>query len=226
MSAHLHLATAVIGGSPRPASPITVILADDHAAVRRSLRLLLEGEDGMEVIAEATNLSAVMRDVHAHLPHVLVLDLRMPNGSSVQTISRLRSQVPCTEIVVLTMEQSPAFAQQAIDAGAIGFVLKDRADDELLTAVRRAATGDEYVSPRVTAGLEALRRAVNGDGLSARETEVLRLVALGHTSTEVAAMLHLSRRTVETHRARVHRKLGLDTRAQLVGYALGRHLIG
>lgn len=228
MSVHLHLARDATdtGSWPRPRSRIKVILADDHARVRRNLRLLLDGEEGFEVIAEATDLSSVTRHVHAHLPHVLVLDLRMPNGSSVQTIRRLRSDVPGTEIVVLTMEESPAFAQQVIDAGAIGFVLKDRADDELVTAVRRAADGDEYISPRVTVGLEALRKAVTGDGLSIRETEVLRLIALGHTSAEIAAKLHLSRRTVETHRARVHRKLRLDTRAQLVSYALGRHLIG
>jgi len=228
MAVHLHLATEERGASDRtrPETLIRVILADDHTAVRRNLRLLLEGEGGVQVIAEATDLSSVTRYVQAHLPHVLVLDLRMPNGSSIETIRRLRSNAPGTEIVVLTMEESPAFAQQAIDAGAIGFVLKDRADEELLTAVRRAADAEEYISPRVVVGLEALRKQVTGDGLSVRETEVLRLIALGHTSAEIAAKLHLSRRTVETHRARLHRKLGLGSRAQLVGYALGRHLIG
>jgi two-component system response regulator NreC len=202
-----------------------VVLADDHAAVRRNLRLLLDTEGGVDVIAEAVDISGVMRDVHAHLPHVLVLDLRLPNGSSIDAIRRLRAQVPTTEIVVLTMEDSPAFAQQAIDAGAIGFVLKDRADSELLTAVRRAARGDEYVSPRVEAALDAFRKATNGDGLSMRETEVLRLIALGYTSREIAVNLHLSSRTVETHRARVQRKLGLKSRADLVRYALQRHLV-
>lgn len=227
MSAHLHLAPAQqsAGGWARPESPIRVVLADDHAAVRRNLRLLLDREDGVEVIAEAADISTVMRHVHSHLPHVLVLDLRMPNGSSIDAIRRLREQVPGTEIVVLTMEESPEFARHALDAGAVGFVLKDKADDELLEAVRRAAAGDEYVSPRVAAGLQALRRVVEGDGLSPRETEVLRLIALGYTSAEIAAKLHLSRRTVETHRARIHRKLGLQTRAQLVRYALGHHLI-
>lgn len=222
-----------LAGSPvqarvatRSQPPIKVVLADDHAAVRRSLRLLLDGEDGVEVIAEAADLSTVIRHVHGHLPHVLVLDLEMPNGFSIETISRLREQVPDTEIVVMTMETSAVFAQQAIDAGAVGFVLKDKADGELPTAVRAAARGDEYISPQVAAGLDALRRSVHGDGLSPRETEVLRLIALGHTSREIAAKLHLSRRTVETHRARIHRKLGFRTRADLVRYALGRHLIG
>jgi two-component system response regulator NreC len=228
MPAHLRLAATRSGAgySPWPESPIRVVLADDHAVVRRCLRLLLDSEEDVEVIAEATDLSTVMRHVHGHLPHVLVLDLRLPNGSSIETIRRLRAEVPKTEIVVLTMEENPLFAQQAIDAGAVGYVLKDRADTELLTAIRRAARGEEYVSTRVAAGLDALRRAVDGDGLSPRETEVLRLIALGHTSTEIAAKLHLSKRTVETHRARIHRKLGLKTRAELVQFALRRHLIG
>lgn len=203
-----------------------MVLADDHAAVRRNLRLLLDGEDDFEVIAEAADLSTVMRHVHGHLPHVLVLDLGLPNGSSIEAIRRLRTQVPDTEIVVMTMETSAVFAQQAIDAGAVGFVLKERADGELPTAVRHAARGEEYISPQVAAGLDALRRSVHGDGLSPRETDVMRLIALGHTSREIASKLHLSRRTVETHRARIHRKLGFRTRAELVRYALGGNLIG
>jgi two-component system, NarL family, response regulator NreC len=224
MSAHLHLAAAG-DGQARAAPAIRVVLADDHHVVRRNLRLLLEAEEGIEVIAEAADIPTMIRHVHAQLPHVLVLDLRMPDGSSIGAIRRLREQVPSTEIVVLTMEESPAFAQQALDAGAIGFVVKDKADDELLTAVRRGASGEEYVSSRVAAGLELLRKARDDGGLSGREVEVLRLIALGHTSAEIADKLHLSRRTVETHRARIYRKLGLETRAQLVRYALGRHLI-
>jgi two-component system response regulator NreC len=149
----------------------------------------------------------------------------MPDGSSIEAIRRLRSQVPETEIVVLTMERSPAFAQRALDEGAIGFVVKDRADTELPEAVRRAAHGEEFVSAQVAAGLQGLRRTVTGDGLSARESEVLRLIALGHTSAEIARKLHLSRRTIETHRANIHRKLGLRTRAELVHFALRRHLV-
>lgn len=228
MGPHLHLASLPESAphSSREEAPIAVVLADDHAVVRRSLRLMLGREEDVEVIAEASDLWGAVRQVQGHLPRVLLLDLRLPNGSSVEIIRRLRARAPDTEIVVITMEESPLFAQQAIDAGAVGFVLKDKADSELLTAVRRAARGDEYVSPRVAAGLHALRRAIGGDGLSPRETEVLRLIALGHTSPEVAGKLHLSRRTVETHRARIHRKLGLTTRAELVRFALGRRLIG
>jgi two-component system response regulator NreC len=227
MPGQLHLATVAPheGRASRPGLPIQVVLADDHAGMRRSLRLLLDGEKGVEVIAEATDLSRAVRQVLGHVPHVLVLDLRMPNGPGGETIRRLRDEVPDTEIVVVTMEASPLFAQQALDAGAVGFVLKDRADTELPAAVRNAAEGREYVSPRVAGGLDALRRAVSGDGLSPRETEILRLIALGHTSAEIAGKLHLSRRTVETHRADIYRKLGLSTRAQLVQHALRRHLL-
>jgi DNA-binding NarL/FixJ family response regulator len=144
--------------APPLSAPIRVVLADDHAIVRRTLRLLLDSEHDVDVIAEAVDLTAVMRHVTDHVPHVLVLDLRLPNGSSIGTIRQLRRQVPDTQIVVLTMEESPLFAQQAIDAGAIGFVLKDRADTELVTAVRSAAQGLPYVSDRVAAGLEAIER--------------------------------------------------------------------
>lgn len=202
------------------------MLADDHALMRRSLRLLLNGEDGMEVIAEADDLAAVTRHVQGHEPHVLVLDLSMPDGSSIDAIGRLREQAPDTQIVVMTMDDNPVFAQRAFAAGAVGFVAKDLADGELPQAIRGAARGEEFVSPRTAARLDALQRSITGDALSPREVEVLRLIALGHTSVEIARKLHLSPRTVETHRANVHRKLGLATRAELVRYALRRGLVG
>lgn len=225
MPAHLHLATTSNEAGSQPPSPIRVVLGDDHAAVRRSLRTLLDAEGDVNVVAEASDLSAALRQVREQAPRVLVVDLRVPKGSSVETIRNLRRDFPDTEVVVLTMETSPLFAQQALDAGAVGIVLKDRADSELPAAVHSAAGGQEYVSPHVAAGVTALRRAVGGDGLSPRETEVLRLVALGHTSAEIATKLRLSRRTVETHRACICHKLGLNTRAQLVAYALRRQLL-
>jgi two-component system response regulator NreC len=205
---------------------IRVLLADDHALMRRSLRLLLDGEEDLEVIAEADDLAAVTRHVHAREPHVLVLDLSMPDGSSVETISRLREQTPATQIVVMTMQENPMFAKRAFAAGALGFVATDLADAELPQAVRAAARGEEFVSPRVVPLLDALYRSLTDDALSPREVEVLRLIALGHTSVEMAHRLHLSLPTVETRRANVHRKLGLATRAELVRYSLRRGLLG
>jgi two-component system, NarL family, response regulator NreC len=227
MSVHLRLAPSPAGTASVvfAASPIRVVLADDHALMRRSLRLLLDGEEGIEVIAEADELASAVRHVHDHQPRVLVLDLRMPGGSSVETIGKLRERVPDTQIVVLTMEDNPVFAQRALASGALGFVLKELADSELPQAVRAAASGEEYVSPRVAARLDALRRSLTDDELTPREVEVLRLIALGHTSVEIARMLHLSPRMVETHRARIHNKLGLATRAELVRYALARGLL-
>ncbi len=227
MASHLHLAPRPEGPDTAPANThIDVLLADDHALMRHSLRLLLDREDGMDVIAEASDLAAVARHVHAQEPQVLVLDLGMPDGSSIEAISRLREQAPDTQIVVMTMEENPVFAQRAFAAGAVGFVAKDLADAELPQAVRAAAHGEEFVSPRIAARLDALHRSLTDDALSPREVEVLRLIALGHTSVEIARKLHLSPRTVETHRASVHRKLGLTTRAELVRYSLRRGLLG
>src|SRR5271167_1681295 len=123
------------------------------------------------------------------------------------------------------MQDNPVFAQHALASGALGFVLKELADSELAQAVRAAARGEEYVSPRVAARLDALRRSLTDDQLTLREVEVLRLIALGHTSVEIARKLYISPRTVESHRARIHNKLGLGTRAELVRYALGRGLL-
>jgi two-component system response regulator NreC len=227
MASHLHLAPSP--DDPQPVSvdaPIRVVLADDHELMRRSLRLLLEGEAGVEVVAEANDIPAVARHVQGHQPRVLVLDLNMPGGSSTEAIGRLGERSPETHIVVMTMEENPVFAQRAFAAGAVGFVAKDLADAELPQAIRAAALGQQFVSPRIAARLDALHRSLTDDALTAREVEVLRLIALGHTSVEVARKLHLSPRTVETHRANIHRKLGLDSRAELVRYALRRGLLG
>ena len=227
MPAHLHLAPDP-GSDGRDATnaSITVAIAENHTVVRRRLRSLLDVEDDINLVAEAPELSTALQCVHDQRPQVLVVDLRMLDRSGVEAISRLRTEAPWTEIVVLTMHESPLFAQRTLDAGAVGFVLKDTADAELLEAIRRAARGEEYVSPRVAEGVGRLRRAVEGDALNSRETEVLRLIALGHTSAEIAGKLRVSRRTVETYRARLHTKLGLRTRAELVQVAIRRHLIG
>ena len=206
-------------------APIHVVIADDHGLMRRSLRLLLDHEEGIQVIAEAADASSVTRHVQGHRAQVLVLDLTMPGVSGIEMVSRLRERASDTQIVVTTMEENPVFAQRAFAAGAIGFVAKDLADAELPDAVRAAARGEEFVSPRVAGRLQALHRSLTDGALSPREVEVLRLIALGHTSVEVARMLHLSPRTVETHRANIYRRLGIRTRAQLVRYALRHGLL-
>ena len=149
----------------------------------------------------------------------------MPDGSSSEAMRQLRERLPEMQIVIVTMEENPVFAQRALAAGAIGFVLKDHADEDLPEAIRLAARGEQYLSPRLALPLDDMQRAVSEDRLTVREVEVLRLIALGHTSVEIAHQLHLSPRTVETHRARIHRKLGVATRAELVAYALRRGLL-
>jgi two-component system, NarL family, response regulator NreC len=201
-------------------APIRVVVADDHAIMRRNLRLILETEADIEVAAEADHLALAERHVLGHEPDVLVLDLTMSNGSSLELIESLGTSSPGTRVVVLSMDDSPAFAQRALASGACGYVIKDLADEDLAAAVRAAARGEEYLSPPIAKRMAALRHALARGELSLRETEVLRLIALGHTSVEIARLLHLSPRTIETHRARIHRKLGLSTRAELVRYAL------
>src|SRR5664279_943755 len=210
----------------KASSAIRVIVADDHELMRFALRALLSTEQQIDVIAEAEQLSLAMRNVRELRPDVLVLDLRMHDGSSIDAIGELREQAPETRVVVMTAEDNPLYAEHALAAGAFGFVLKDQADVELAPAVRAAAEGRRYVSPEIDAKLADLRRGLTSDKLTGRELEVLRLIALGHTSVEVARILQISSRTVESHRARVHAKLGLSTRAELVRYALRRGLLG
>jgi len=205
----------------------TIVIADDHTVVRQGLRLLIDNEAGLQVIAEAGTVPDAERLTRAHRPSVLVLDLNMPGGSSLEAIARLREDAPDTSIVVLTMQDDPAFARQALRSGALGFVLTEAADDELLEAIRLAAVGDTYLNPRLGARLAAEPSEPAGppDDLTERELEVLRLIALGHTNTEMAQQLFLSTRTVETHRAHIQQKLRRTSRAELVRYALEHRLV-
>jgi two-component system, NarL family, response regulator NreC len=204
---------------------IRIVLADDHGVVRSGLRMLLDSESDFEVVAEASDVDGARRYVLGHRPNVLVLDLNMPGGSSLEAIPLIREQSPDTQIVVLTMQQEPAFARSALGAGALGYVLKEAADEELVEAVRRAAAGESYLNPRLGARIASEPAPGPPDDLSAREVDVLRLIALGHTNAEIAEQLYLSVRTVETHRSHIQQKLRLSTRAELVGYALERGLV-
>ena len=165
------------------------------------------------------NAEDALRYVRGHKPDVLVIDLNMPGGSTLDAIPEIRGEAPDTQIVILTMQNEPAYARQALAAGVMGYVLKEAADDELLEAVRRAAAGDTYLNPRLGARLAAEPPPGPPDGLSDREVEVLTMIALGHTNTEIAEQLYLSVRTVETHRAHIQQKTGRTTRADLVAYA-------
>lgn len=204
-------------------SPIRVVLADDHEFALRSLRLLLDLDAEVEVVAEARDITAVMAHVRADRPHVLVLDVNMPGGAILASIRALCRDAPGTAIIVTTMIDDPRFAREVIAAGASGYVLKDDADRDLLEAIRRAARGESFIAAPVASALKAYDN--ERELLSARELDVLRLIALGHTNPEIARLLQISVRTVETHRAHINRKLGLGTRAELVRYALRRGLL-
>ena len=220
--------TEVDGTTPRsagkPGDPIRIVIADDHSIVRRGLRELLEGEADCEVVAEAGDVETARRFVRGHHPDVLVIDLNMPGKSSLEALPELRSEFPDTQIVVLTMQNEPAYARQALSAGVLGYVLKESADAELIEAVRAAAAGESFLNPRLGARLAAEPSGPPG-GLSDREVEVLRMIALGYTNAQIAEELFLSVRTVETHRAHIQQKLGLTDRAELVRYALDRKLV-
>ena len=204
---------------------IGVVIADDHAVVRRGLKQLLRAEPDLEVLAEAGDIEDARRYVRGHHPQVLVLDLNLSGGSSLKHIPAIRTDSPDTQIVVLTMQNEPAYAREALGAGALGYVLKEAAETELVEAVRRAAVGDTYLNPRLGARVAAEPPPGPPDGLSEREVDVLRMISLGYTNAEIAAQLYLSVRTVETHRAHIQQKLRMGSRAELVRYALDHKLI-
>ncbi|HZV75224.1 MAG TPA: response regulator transcription factor [Conexibacter sp.] len=205
---------------------IRVVIADDHAVVRTGLRMVLDAEHGIEVVAEAGDVPSALRAVRGHRPDVLVLDLNMPGEPSLGVIPHFVEQMPGTAIVVLTMQKDPAFAREALRTGARGYVLKEAADAELVRAVRLARDGRTYLNPELGARMAA-EPPPSGppDDLTERELAVLRLIALGHTNGEIAGQLYLSVRTVESHRAHIQQKVRRSTRAELVRYALDHGLI-
>ncbi len=208
--------------------PITILLADDHKVVRSGLRMLLESDDRFRVLGEAGSVAQTVEMVETHQPRVLVLDLNMGNESGLDVIPQLRTDAPQTQIVVLTMQNDSAFARAALRAGALGYVLKDAADAELMSAVQMASEGRTYLNPELGAKLASAPAEVQDgrpDNLSPREAEVLRLIALGHTNGEIASSLFLSVRTVESHRAHIHQKVRLTSRAELVAYARAHGLM-
>jgi two-component system response regulator NreC len=209
-----------------------ILLADDHAVLRAGLRLLLDAQLDFEVVGEAGNGRDVLTLAAELQPDLILLDVTMPGPSGLETLPALRQLAPAARVLILTMHDDESYLRQALRNGASGYVLKKAADNELISAVRAVLHGDLYVHPSLT-------RALLGDmahhsatpapdpwaALSEREQAVLRRVALGHTSAEIAAQLSLSVKTVETYRARGMEKLGLRSRAALVQFALARGLL-
>ena len=202
---------------------------DDHAVVRSGLRLVLEAEDDLEPVGEAGSAREAIFEARSTKPDVILLDVVMPGESGIEAVPKLLHEAPAAKVLMLSMQDDPSYVREAFAAGAHGYVLKEAADAEVVAAIRDVAGGGNYVHPalgaRLVAADAAARAAAAADPLSAREHEVLRLLALGHTNQEIASKLFISVRTSETHRAHIMRKLGLSTRAALVRYALEQGLL-
>jgi two-component system response regulator NreC len=212
---------------------IRVLLADDHAVLRAGLRLLINAQPDMETVGEAQDGAETLSQAIATRPDVILLDLSMPRLGGLAVLRDLRERVPQSRVLVLTMHADEAYLREALRLGAAGYVVKAAADQELLAAVRAVARGELYIHPSMTRSLlEDLLPAVASaahdpwEELSEREQQVIRRVAMGFTNREIAGQLHLSVKTVETYRARAMEKLGLQSRAQLVEYAMRRGLLG
>ena len=208
---------------------IRVLIVDDHAVVRAGLRLLLDAEEDIETVGEAGDAREAIFEARSTKPDVVLMDVVLGDKSGIDVTPEVIHEQPQARVLVLAMQDDPRYVREAFAAGAHGYVLKEAADTELVSAVREVARGGSYVHPalgaRMAAADAAAADAAEHDPLSDREREVLRLLALGHTNQEIAQMLFISVRTAETHRAHIMQKLRLETRAELVRYALAQGLL-
>jgi DNA-binding NarL/FixJ family response regulator len=204
------------------AAKLRVLLADDHNVVRAGLRALIDAQDDMEVVAEAADGESACRLTAELGPDVAVLDVSMPILGGARATARIARDRPGTKVVALTVHEDRGYLQQLLQAGAAGYVLKRAAADDLIHAIRTVARGGTFLDPslagKVLGGLAG--RPAYGGALSDREEEVLRLIARGFTSREIAAQLEVSVKTVETHKARAMEKLSLESRAGIVAHAI------
>ena len=206
--------------------PTHLLLAEDHVLVRQALRVLLE-QAGMVVVGEASDGLEALQLAHTHQPEVAILDIAMPHLNGLETARRLREAVPQTKLIVLTMHTDESYVLEALQAGAVGYVLKTQAAVDIVQAIHTVLQGAIYVSPRVTrtvvkAYLNCV--ALPPDPLTSREREIVQRIAEGQTTKEIAADLELSVKTVESHRINLMRKLDIHETATLVRYAIRRGL--
>ena len=213
-------------------SKIRVLLVDDHAVVREGLHLLIDNQDDMVVVGEATEGNEAMHMLCTCVVDVVIMDLSMPNGrGGLPTTSEIVQDYPDTKVLILSMQDDSNSLFRALKAGASGYLLKSSLGEELVTAIRQVHAGKAYLYPDAQKKLiEQVSQPVDIEGtsfdnLSAREKEILSLVAKGYTNKEVGELLSISPRTVETHKARVMEKLDLSTRRELIQFALQRGLL-
>lgn len=211
---------------------VRVLIVDDHPILRSGLRLLISAEPDLEVVGEAGDVDEAVALAESLVPDVITLDLGLPGGSGLAAIERIRARAPKARIVVLTMHEDPAYVRGALAAGATGYLVKSAADSSLIEAIRAVYRGRVFidaedgdrVQPQGPAGRASAPSPV--DSLSAREREVMVLLARGHTNQEIADRLGLSVKTVESYRSRLMQKLGLTSRAELTRLALELGLLG
>jgi len=216
-----------------PEKKLRILLGDDHAVLRAGLRVLLNLEEDIEVVGEAADGEEVVEMVEKILPDLVLLDLTMPKLSGLECIERILEKHPTTKILVLTMHDDEEYMKAVIRAGGKGYVLKKAADVELLSAIRTVSRGELYIYPPMAVALlyqmvgtqTSSIKEKKGKRLSEREREVLKYLALGHTNQEIAELLHISVKTVETYKTRVMEKLDLRKRAELVRYAMENGII-
>ncbi len=205
-----------------------VLIADDHGIVRSGLRLLLERQPDIQVIAEAADGAAAREIAVRERPDLAIIDVNMPKLTGLQATREIKQQAPEVAVLILSMHDDERYLFEALKAGASGYVLKAQADTDLLAAIRAVQRGEPFLTP--AAQRTVIRDVLAGDAageaeLTPREEEIVKLVAEAHTTREIAAILHLSEKTVENHRANAMRKLGMRDRVELVRYAIRRGLI-
>jgi len=212
--------------------PIRVLIADDHALVREGIRRVLDEDPGFDVVAEAADGREAIERIAQTGPDVAILDISMPEVSGLEAARRLQAEAPDVKVLILSMHDESEYVMRAVHAGAAGYLLKDDAGPaHLRQAVRAVHAGESYFSPAVAATLtDALRGGSSGSSdplerLTGREREVLRLVAAGNSNKQIAAQLGISRRTVESHRESMMRKIEIRTVAGLTRFALENGLL-
>jgi DNA-binding NarL/FixJ family response regulator len=205
---------------------IRVLVTDDHSILRTGITALLEREPDITVVGEASSADQAVSRARSLQPDVILLDAVMPRKSGFDALPKLREVAPEARVLMLSMQTKPSAIRQALLAGAAGYLAKHATDTDLLDAIRRVARGARYVDPELGGDLVVSDAAALTEEISERERDVLFLLALGYTNQEISSMLYISVRTVETHRAHIMQKLQLNTRAELVLYALANGLIG